>query len=107
MLRHSFAAPVPEAETATRYIQILPGHDLSKTTELYTQVSKVALDKIQDPLNLFGFLSELQEKPNKKCEKKYPLKTVSAVSFKADLATYDIFEIYAIAYIRVLAVIFI
>jgi len=51
MLRHSFATHLLESGTSTRYIQVLLGHDSPKTTEIYAQVSRFALDKIQSPLD--------------------------------------------------------
>lgn len=51
MLRHSFATHLLENGTSTRYIQELLGHESSKTTEIYAQVTKFGLDKIQSPLD--------------------------------------------------------
>jgi site-specific recombinase XerD len=51
MLRHSFATHLLEGGTATRYIQVLLGHESPKTTEIYAHVTRFALDKIQSPLD--------------------------------------------------------
>ncbi|MCD6557405.1 MAG: tyrosine-type recombinase/integrase, partial [Candidatus Aenigmarchaeota archaeon] len=50
----SFATPLLESRIDQGYIQELPGHKHSKTTEIYTHVSAKNLSKIESPFDLMG-----------------------------------------------------
>jgi integrase/recombinase XerD len=49
LLRHSSLTSMLECGTDLRVIQSIAGHSSSKTTELYTHVSKTMLNKVQTP----------------------------------------------------------
>jgi site-specific recombinase XerD len=54
MLRHSFATHLLERGTDLRYIQEMLGHESTKTTEIYTHVSKKQISKIISPADFLN-----------------------------------------------------
>jgi len=51
MLRHSFATHLHDSEMDIRNIQKLLGHTSTKTTEIYTYISKRDISKLKSPLD--------------------------------------------------------
>ena len=52
MLRHSFATHLVEQGISTLHIQSMLGHESSKTTEIYTHISRKSITHIKSPLDM-------------------------------------------------------
>jgi integrase/recombinase XerD len=53
-LRHSYATHLLESGTDIRYIQVLLGHESSRTTEIYTHVGRNRIEVIKSPFDDLG-----------------------------------------------------
>jgi len=55
MLRHSYATHLLESGIDLRYVQVLLGHNSSRTTEIYTYVSTKKIQEIKSPFDDLDF----------------------------------------------------
>jgi site-specific recombinase XerD len=67
MIRHSYATHMMDKGVGIRHIQVLLGHQSSKTTEIYTHVSRKGIQDLGNPLDDFRiFVSEPNNNKNNK-----------------------------------------
>ncbi|MFA6951291.1 MAG: hypothetical protein WCQ70_11470 [Lentimicrobiaceae bacterium] len=50
-LRYRYATHILESGTNLRYIRRLPGNEIYKTAEIYTQITTKGFDQINSPLD--------------------------------------------------------
>ena len=55
MTRHSFTTHLLEKGTDLKYFQEVLGHGNSKTTEIYTYVTKKGFENLKSPFDSLGF----------------------------------------------------
>lgn len=58
-LRHSFATHLLKSNSDLPYIQELPGHQGSKTKEIYSHIRERDLGRIESPLGSLGVRAQL------------------------------------------------
>ena len=73
MIHNSYATHMMDKGVGIRHIQVLLGHQCSKTTEIYTHVSRKGIQDLGNPLEDFRiFVSEPNNNKNNRLTDKPP-----------------------------------